>query len=133
MEILFILFKGGIPYWLFGKYPDIKLRTSDNNYLQEVAIWYEQLMTRVEPFLYGNGGNIIMVQVENEYGDFPACDKRYLTWLRDETLKYVKDSAVLFTTDIPNESIHCGKINNVFATIDFGSKTSKYSVVCQRF
>lgn len=112
-----------------NKYPNINLRTSDNSYLKEVAIWYEQLMSRVKPFFYGNGGNIIMVQVENEYGGFTACDKDYLIWLRDETLKYVKDSAVLFTTDIPDNNIHCGKINNVFATIDFGSNKSKYNIL----
>lgn len=42
-------------------------------------------MTRMKPLLYGNGGNIIMVQVENEYGSFGACDKSYMEWLRDET------------------------------------------------
>lgn len=31
---------GGIPYWLFSKYPNIKLRTSDKNYLDEVSLWY---------------------------------------------------------------------------------------------
>lgn len=61
-----------------------------------------------------------MVQVENEYGAY-ACDNKYSLWLRDETLKYVGDNAVLFTNDITNDKdLKCGKIENVLATLDFG-------------
>lgn len=42
-------------------------------------------MPRLQKFFYGNGGPIIMVQVENEYGVSKKCDKVYLNWLRDET------------------------------------------------
>lgn len=77
-------------------------------------------MPRIERYLYGNGGPIIMVQVENEYGAF-RCDNEYSKWLRDETLKYVSDKAVLFTNDIVNDQhLKCGKIENVLATVDFG-------------
>lgn len=101
------------------------MRTSDSDYLYEVNRWYAQLMPRMKKFLYGNGGPIIMVQVENEYGVYHACDNNYLTWLRDETEKYVEGQALLFTTDIPNERIACGKIEGVFATTDFGIDRSE--------
>lgn len=42
-------------------------------------------MPKMERFLYENGGPIILVQVENEYGAYNKCDKVYLNWLRDET------------------------------------------------
>lgn len=42
-------------------------------------------MTKMQKFLYGNGGPIIMVQVENEYGSYFACDLEYRVWIRDET------------------------------------------------
>ncbi|KAM8717444.1 hypothetical protein ACLKA7_004181 [Drosophila subpalustris] len=111
---------GGLPHWLFTKYPNIKVRTNDANYIKEVGIWYAELMPRLQHLLIGNGGKIIMVQVENEYGSYYACDHDYLNWLRDETDKYVGNKALLFTVDIPNERMHCGKIDNVFATTDFG-------------
>lgn len=75
-------------------------------------------MTKMEPLLYGNGGPIIMVQVENEYGSYD-CDSGYKNWIRDETEKYVNGQALLFTTDGPFQ-VACGKIDDVFATIDFG-------------
>ncbi|XP_023174948.2 beta-galactosidase isoform X1 [Drosophila hydei] len=111
---------GGLPHWLFTKYPNIKVRTNDPNYLAEVSKWYAELMPRLKHLLIGNGGKIIMVQVENEYAAYYACDHEYLNWLRDETDKYVENKALLFTVDIPNERMHCGKIENVFATTDFG-------------
>ncbi|XP_030559801.1 beta-galactosidase [Drosophila novamexicana] len=114
---------GGFPYWLLNKFPGIQLRTADINYLSEVRIWYAQLMTRIVPYLYGNGGPIIMVQVENEYGSYFACDLNYRNWLRDETQNHVKDNAVLFTNDGPTV-LRCGKIQNVLATMDFGATTN---------
>lgn len=54
---------GGLPYWLLTKYPQIKVRTSDDNYLKEVRKWYGILMPKIQKHLYENGGPIIMVQV----------------------------------------------------------------------
>lgn len=117
--------QGGLPHWLFTKYPEIKVRTNDANYTGEVSKWYAELMPRLQHLLIGNGGKIIMVQVENEYAAYYACDHDYLNWLRDETEKYVDNKALLFTVDIPNERMHCGKIDNVFATTDFGIDRSE--------
>ncbi|XP_055378548.1 beta-galactosidase [Condylostylus longicornis] len=110
---------GGFPYWILRKYPGIQLRTADINYLHEVRIWYGELMGRMRPYMYGNGGPIILVQVENEYGSFRACDQKYREWLRDETHQYVMDKAALFTNDGPYV-LRCGKIDGVLATLDFG-------------
>lgn len=76
-------------------------------------------MPRIEKYLYENGGPIIMVQVENEYGVY-GCDDEYMKWMRNETQKYVRDKAVLFTNNLVFEdSVRCGKVDNVFQAIDF--------------
>lgn len=93
------------------------------DYLYEVYRWYQELMPKIVPFLYGNGGPIIMVQVENEYGSYSTCDQDYRNWLRYETLNYVSDKAVIFTND-GVEYLHCGHIENVLATLDFGQTTN---------
>ena len=112
---------GGLPYWLATKYPSIKVRTNDSDYLREVEKWYSHLMPPLEKHMYGKGGSIIMVQIENEYGAFNACDAEYKNFLRDETKKYTKENAILFTTDRPiDNEIECGFIDGVFMTTDFG-------------
>lgn len=72
----------------------------------------------MEKYLYGKGGPIILVQVENEYGAYD-CDMSFRALMRDEIAKYIAENAVLFTNDIPN-TVECGKIPNVLATLDFG-------------
>lgn len=99
------------------------------DYLKEVAIWYGELMPRLQPYLYGNGGPIILVQIENEYGAF-ECDNQHSVWLRDETKKYTGDEAILFTNDIIHDKdLKCGKIENVLATVDFGSGKYKHLII----
>lgn len=68
-----------------------------------------------------------MVQVENEYGSYFACDVNYRKWLRDETESIVKDNAVLFTNDGP-QMLRCGKIDGVLATMDFGATRDLKSI-----
>ncbi len=63
---------GGIPPYLLRN-PDIKLRVSsvdDPHYMPAVARYINELIPRVEPLLVRNGGPILMIQIENEYGSY---------------------------------------------------------------
>lgn len=112
---------GGYPSWLLSLDVNMRLRTSDWSHTKYVHRWLSTLMPVVQPFLYGNGGPVIMIQVENEYGSYYACDKNYTTWLRDIFYSYTGKNAVLFTTDGPARNLlKCGAISNVLATVDFG-------------
>lgn len=64
------------------------------DYILEVRKWYSMLMSKLKKYMYGNGGPIIMVQVENEYGSFSTCDRTYQVWLRNETCESTRESVI---------------------------------------
>jgi beta-galactosidase len=116
---------GGLPYWLLTVNKNMKIRTMEKTYLAEVEAWLKVLLPMIKPLLYQNGGPIIMVQIENEYGFWPAlthtdCDYQYMSHLRDTFRSYLGNETILFTTD-GWEFVKCGKVDQVFSTVDFGS------------
>ncbi|KAL4635828.1 beta-galactosidase-like isoform X1 [Arapaima gigas] len=115
---------GGLPAWLLQK-PSIMVRTADPDYLQAVNDWLAVLLPKVKPWLYSNGGNILSVQVENEYGSYFACDYNYMRHLRALFRYFLGDDTVLFTTDgNTNREMTCGTLQGLYATIDFGTDTN---------
>ncbi|CAB3398408.1 unnamed protein product [Caenorhabditis bovis] len=111
---------GGLPSWLLTK-NITKQRTSDPVYLVAVEKWFSKLLPRIKPLLRKNGGPILMLQIENEYGSYGVCDKKYMSFLRDLTRKYVGDDVLLFTTDGSSEElVKCGSVDGVLPTVDFG-------------
>ncbi|GIX89477.1 beta-galactosidase [Caerostris extrusa] len=112
---------GGLPYWLMRNNSNIKLRSYDPTYIKYVDRWYKVLLPIIEPFLYNNGGPIITLQIENEYGSI-GCDAQYKSHLRELVKKTLKTKVVLFTTDGSGSSLlSCGKTDEVLSTVDFGT------------
>ncbi|XP_069111567.1 beta-galactosidase-like isoform X2 [Argopecten irradians] len=112
---------GGIPAWILKENPKTVFRSMDATYIKFVDQWFDVLMPMVKPLLYINGGPIITVQVENEYGSYFACDHTYTEHLRDKVISHLGKDVVLFTTDNAIDPfIKCGKIPGVYSTIDFG-------------
>ena len=60
---------GGLPAWLLRK-PGIRVRCAEEDYLNCVADFYRELLPRLAAHQIDRGGNILMMQVENEYGSF---------------------------------------------------------------
>lgn len=58
---------GGFPDWLLKK--DYKLRDNNEEYLAVVKKWYQSIYNEVKGLFYKEGGNIIAVQIENEFVD----------------------------------------------------------------
>ena len=56
---------GGLPAWLLAD-KDLQLRCDDAVFLSRMRRYYTELLTRLRPFFAVNGGNIVMLQVENE-------------------------------------------------------------------
>ncbi|KAF1654855.1 Beta-galactosidase, partial [Eudyptes chrysocome] len=110
---------GGLPAWLLEK-KSIVLRSSDSDYLAAVEKWMGVLLPKMRPHLYQNGGPIIMVQVENEYGSYFACDYDYLRSLLKLFRQHLGDEVVLFTTDGASQfHLRCGALQGLYATVDF--------------
>ena len=112
---------GGFPWWL-TKYVK-EFRTShDDLYMEYVNVWLRVLLMKLKPLLYKYSGPIIAMQVENEYGNYYACDHQYMQELKEIYDKYLgKDSVILFTTD--GYGFGCGSLPSLYTTIDFGIST----------
>ena len=59
---------GGLPWWLLNT--DAAVRTSDPTYMAAVRAYNRVLCEKVRPYLYTNGGPVILIGLENEYGSF---------------------------------------------------------------
>ncbi|CAI0419520.1 unnamed protein product [Linum tenue] len=112
---------GGFPAWLLATEPPLKLRSSDPAYLRLVDKWWGTLLPKVAPLLYNNGGPIIMVQIENEFGSY-GDDQNYLHHLVQLARRHLGDSIILYTTDGgARENLQKGTIRGgaVFSAVDF--------------
>lgn len=123
---------GGLPTWLLEE--DMRIRSSDPAYLAAVASYYDELMPRLVLHLLENGGNILMMQVENEYGSYGE-DKEYLRAVRDMMLERGV-TCPLFTSDGPwRAALRAGTLieDDVFVTGNFGSKAKENFAQMQEF
>ena len=110
---------GGLPSWLMS-YPDLALRCDDPAYLEKVKPYYRELLSRVRPHLCTNGGNVIMMQVENEYGSY-GDDSIYLQKVVDIYRENDID-CLLFTSDgTARWMLSGGTLPDVLAVANFGS------------
>ncbi|XGW06474.1 hypothetical protein V3C99_016630 [Haemonchus contortus] len=116
---------GGLPWWLLTK--NIKdMRTSENGFKEAVDKWYSVLLPSIKPMMRHNGGPILMLQVENEYGSYKACDRKYTRWLRDRLWHYLGEESVLYTTDGNSLSlVKCGAVPQTLTTVDFGTSSNE--------
>ena len=123
---------GGMPAWLLTE--DMRIRSSDASYLQAVADYYDELLPRLVPRLLDKGGNILMMQVENEYGSYGE-DKDYLRAIRQMMLDRGLDCP-LFTSDGPwRATLKAGTLieEDLFVTGNFGSKADYNFAQMQEF
>ncbi len=91
---------GGYPWWLLTE-KDLKVRSKDPRFLEMTRKYFRELGHQLAPLQVTKGGNIIMVQLENEYGSYDQ-DKEYLALNRD----IIRDSGFdveLYTCDGPSQ------------------------------
>jgi len=108
---------GGYPAWLFAN-PGIELRSPDPAFTTPAARWLDRLGRELAPLFADQGGPIIAVQVENEYGSF-GDDKAYLAWQRDALMHAGFGHALLYTADGPAQ-LPRGTLPELPAVVNFG-------------
>lgn len=106
---------GGLPPWLLRE--GVEIRTSDPRFLGHVRDYYRELIPRLLTH-----DNIIMMQVENEYGCY-GCDKAYLQALAD-LMREFGVTVPLFTSDgAERGKLTGGTLAGIMPTVNFGSRT----------
>jgi beta-galactosidase len=111
---------GGFPWWLL-KYENITLRAYDEVYLSKVKRFYTRLFEELRPHLVSNGGSIIMLQIENEYGSY-GDDKRYMRAIA-ELYREQKMDCLYFTSDgLEGWMMTGGPLDEHLAVANFGSR-----------
>lgn len=112
---------GGLPAWLL-KDKNMQIRCMYPDYLKCVERFYKELLARLVPHLESHGGNIIAMQVENEYGSY-GNDKDYLRYVE----KLTRDCGIdclLFTSDgNTNNMISGGSLPDIYKVLNFGSRS----------
>ncbi|MGT2784596.1 glycoside hydrolase family 35 protein [Streptococcus merionis] len=123
---------GGLPAWLLTE--KMRIRSSDPCYLKHVADYYDILLPKLVKRQLDRGGNILMVQIENEYGSFGE-EKEYLKALK-ALMKERGVSVPFFTSDGPwRATLRAGSLieEGIFATGNFGSKAAQNFQEMQAF
>lgn len=115
---------GGYPSWLL-KDSSVKLRSDDPKFLAAMDAWFARLGQEIRPLLLRNGGPIIAIQVENEYGSFGA-DHGYMEAVKSALIKNGMDADVLYTAD-GAEELPKGALPELPAVINFGAGDAKSS------
>ncbi|WP_280698231.1 beta-galactosidase [Kitasatospora sp. GP82] len=111
---------GGLPGWLTARVGR-RARTSDPDYLAAVDGFFDALLPAVVERQVDRGGNVLMVQVENEYGSH-GSDTGLLQYLADG-LRGRGITVPLFTSDGPEDHMLTGgTLPGVLATVNFGSE-----------
>ncbi|MGC6767523.1 glycoside hydrolase family 35 protein [Enterococcus sp. LJL51] len=124
---------GGLPAWLL-KENGLRLRSTDPKFMEKVRRYFNVLLPKLLPLQVTQGGPVIMMQIENEFGSY-GMDKEYLR----QTKKLMEDCGVevpLFTSDGSwDEVLDAGTLieDDVFVTGNFGSHSKENAAVLQAF
>ncbi|MEO7214683.1 beta-galactosidase family protein [Mucilaginibacter sp.] len=105
---------GGYPYWL-EKEEGLVVRSKEPKYLAAYKKYLTQVGKQLSPLLVNHGGNILMVQIENEYGSY-GNDKEYLELNRKMFVDAGFDGQ-LYTCD-PEPAIKDGHLPGLLPAIN---------------
>lgn len=105
---------GGYPFWLQNE-PGMKVRSTEAKYIEAYRKYINEVGKRLAPYQINHGGNILMVQIENEYGSF-GKDRNYLELNRKMFMDAGFDG-LLYTCD-PPESLEKGHLPGLLPAVN---------------
>lgn len=116
---------GGLPYWLI-KNPQLKVRFDNSFFMTKIKNYFKKLLSQVRDLQVSQGGPIILMQVENEYGGY-ANDKKYLY----KVANLMRENGIdipFVTSDGPwNDMLENGSIPDIaLPTINCGSNVKTH-------
>ena len=115
---------GGYPAWLL-KEPGIVVRSRDPKFMEPAKRWLMRLGQELAPLQLANGGPILAVQVENEYGSF-GDDHAYMEDVHQTLIDAGFGKSLLYTAD-GAEEVPKGSLPELPAVINFGTGDAKGS------
>jgi beta-galactosidase len=113
---------GGYPAWLLKEH-GIVVRSADPRFMEPARRWLLRLGRELAPLQAANGGPILAVQVENEYGSF-GSDHAYMEQIRKTLIDAGFGRSLLYTADGP-EQVPAGSLPDLPAVINFGTGDAK--------
>ena len=120
---------GGIPPYLL-RIPDIKLRCMDPRYMAAAERYIAKLASEIKPYLITNGGSVLMLQIENEYGSY-GNDRNYIKRLKDIWMENGID-VPFFTGDGPTTyMLEAGTLPGCAVGLDSGSDSSHFELAAK--
>jgi beta-galactosidase len=110
---------GGLPSWLTAR--DVAIRSSDPAFTSAVGRWFDELIPRIAALQAAEGGPVVAVQVENEFGSY-GDDHAYLRWIRQALIaRGIRE--LLFTADGPTElMLDGGTLPDTLAAVTLGTR-----------
>ena len=110
---------GGLPSWLLAV-TGLQPRCKNEPYYQNVRDYYKVLLPRLVNHQIDKGGNIILMQIENEYGYY-GKDMSYLQFLAD-LMREEGITVPFVTSDGPwGKMFIRGQLDGALPTGNFGS------------
>ncbi|TDH21295.1 beta-galactosidase [Segetibacter sp. 3557_3] len=118
---------GGYPYWLQNE-EGLVVRSKEPKYLQAYRNYIMAVGKQLAPLQINHGGNILMVQIENEYGSY-GSDKEYLDINRKMFIEAGFDG-LLYTCD-PANDVAKGHLPGLLPAVNGIDKPSQVKKIVQ--
>ncbi|HEY4206167.1 MAG TPA: beta-galactosidase, partial [Puia sp.] len=120
---------GGYPYWLQNE-PGLVVRSKEAKYRHAYEEYIKQVGRQLAPLQVNHGGNILMVQIENEYGSFGA-DKDYLA-MNEKLFREAGFDGILYTCD-PARDVQKGYLPGLLPAVNGIDNPGKLKALVNKY